>query len=133
MQRLLHVGDEVEQLPQMKRAIALCGGRILQHGDVPADRLHDIERARCETIRRRAIEAERDVDEMPVVPGVRGALEIIGPYGRGDERVVETARVNDRRGDERITLGFHRWRQMIVGDLGGDHVAFSIPRVGGLR
>lgn len=133
MQGLLHVADEVEQLPQMKRAIALSGGRILQHGDVGADRLHDIERSRHETIGRSAIEAEGDVDEMPVVPGVRRTLEIIGPDGGGHERVVDAGGVNDGRGNERIALGLHRWREMVVGDLRADHVPLGIPRAGGLR
>lgn len=127
MQRLLQVADEVEQLPQVERAIALSGRRVLQHGDVGADCLHDIERAGHETIGWRAIEAEGDVDEMPVVPGVRRTLEIISPNGSGHESVVDAAGVNDWRGDERIALGLHRRREMVVGDLRADHVALGIP------
>ena len=131
MQWLLDVADKMEQLPQMERAIALGRGRILQHGEVGADRLHNIERPRHETVRWRAVEAERDVDEMPITPGVGGALEIVRPHGGGHKGVIEVAVVSDGCGDERIALGFHRRCEMVVGNLRDDHVAFSIPRAGG--
>ena len=127
MQWLLDVAGKMDEITQVDREITLGEAWVLQVREADNDGLNDIRGQGHKVGGGGSIEAEWQVNVVRSAR-VERALEIIGPCGRRHEIAgAGAAQGSQIHRDQRVAARLRHRIEMIVGDLGHEHVAFGVP------